>query len=125
MSVRSHGTKDYFQTLCKESLCNVQLIKEIGAKGGVATLALGSQPRQRSCKGAGQEEKSSGVKAKALQRCRPRGSWGVTSHTPRNVRKCEGVNTHTPKATPTLGDGVPVDSRNVREQFEGSKLNGL
>jgi len=35
------------------------------------------------------------------------------------------VNTHTPKATPTLGDGVPVDSRNFRERFEGSKFNGL
>jgi len=32
MSVRSHGAKDCFQTLCKESLCNVQLIKKIGAK---------------------------------------------------------------------------------------------
>jgi len=47
----------------------------------------------------GQEEGSSGVKAKALQECGPRGSPGVkargspgvTSHTPGNVRKCEGV----------------------------------
>ncbi len=76
----------------------------------VATLALGSRPRQRGCKVTGQEEGSPGVKAKALQGCRPRGSRGVTSHTPRSVRKCEGVNTHTPKATPTLGDGVPIDS---------------
>jgi len=59
-----------------------------------------------------------------LQGCGPRGSLGVTSHTPESVGKCEGVNPK-PKATPTLGDGVPVDSQNFKEQFEGSKLNGL
>jgi len=57
----------------------------------VATLALGSQPRQRGYKVAGQEQGSPGVKAKALQGCGPRGSRGVTSHTPGSVRKCEGV----------------------------------
>jgi hypothetical protein len=81
----------------------------------VATLALGSRPRQRGCKVASQEEGSSGIKAKALQGCGPRGRREVTSHTPGSVRECEGVNTHTPKATPTLGDGVPVDSQNFRE----------
>jgi hypothetical protein len=55
------------------------------------------------------------TKAKGLQGCGPRGSPGVTSYTPGSVRKCEGVNPHTPKATPTLGDGVPVDSRNFIE----------
>jgi hypothetical protein len=35
------------------------------------------------------------------------------------------VNPHTPKATPTLGDGVPVDYQNFKKQFKGSKLNGL
>jgi hypothetical protein len=74
----------------------------------VATLALGSRPRQRGCKGVGQK-----------------GSPGVTSGTPGSVGKCEGVNPHTPKATPTLGDGVSVDSRNFRDRFEGSNLNGL
>jgi len=86
----------------------------------ITTLALGSRPRQRGCKVAGQERGSPGVKAKALQGCGPRGSRGVTSHTPesvRSVRECEGVNTHTPKATPTLGDGVLVDSQNFREQL--------
>ncbi len=43
----------------------------------------------------------------------------------RECRKCEGVNPHTPKATPTLGDGVPVDFQNFKKQFEESKLNGL
>jgi len=74
----------------------------------VTTLALGSRPRQ-----------------KGLQGCGPRGSLGVTSETPRCVGECEGMSHHTPKATPTLGDGVPVDSRNFRDQFEGSKLDGL
>jgi len=68
-------------------------------KQSVATLALGLPPRQRGCKVAGQEEGSSGVKAKALQGCGPRvspgvkarRSSGVTSHTPGSVRKCEGI----------------------------------
>ncbi len=65
------------------------------------------------------------TKAKGLQGCGPTESPGVTSHTVRSVRKCEGVNPHTPKATPTLGDGVSVDSRNFKERFQGSKLNDL
>jgi hypothetical protein len=32
INVRNHGTKDCSQTLCKKSLCNVQFMKEIGAK---------------------------------------------------------------------------------------------
>jgi hypothetical protein len=59
------------------------------------------------------------TKAKGLQGCGPRGSPGVTSHTLESARKCEGANPHTPKATPTLGDGVPMDSLNFRERFEG------
>jgi len=55
--------------------------------------------------------------AKGLQGCRPKGSLGITSHTPGNVRNCEGVNPHTPKATPTLGDGIPVDFQNFRKRF--------
>jgi hypothetical protein len=42
-----------------------------------------------------------------------------------SVREYEGVNPHTPKATPTWGDGVLVDSQNFREQLQGPKLNGL
>ncbi len=48
--------------------------------------------------------------AKGLQGCRPRGSLGVTSETPGSVGECEGVSLHTPKTTPKLGEGVPVDS---------------
>jgi hypothetical protein len=65
------------------------------------------------------------TKAKGLQGCGPKGSPGLTSWTPGSVGKREGVNPHTPKATPALGDGVPVDSQNFRDQFEGSNLNGL
>ncbi len=65
------------------------------------------------------------TKAKGLQGCGLRGGPKVTSHTPGSARKCEGMNPHTPKATPTLEDGVPVDSRNFRDRFEGSNLNGL
>jgi len=39
-----------------------------------------------------------------LEGCRPRGSPGVTSETPRSVGECEGVSLHTPKVTPTLGE---------------------
>jgi len=56
----------------------------------VATLALGSRPRQRACKGVGKREA---------------GSEG----------KCEGMNPHTPKGASTLGVGVSVDSRMFRK----------
>jgi len=81
----------------------------------VATLALGSQPRQRGCKVVAR--RSLGANVRGSPGVKVRGSPGVTSHTPGSVRKCEGVNPHTPKATPTLGDGVPVDSRNFKEQL--------
>jgi len=50
------------------------------------------------------------TKAKGLQGCGRRGNPGVTSHIPGTVRKCEGVNPHTPKATLTLGNGVLMES---------------
>jgi len=65
------------------------------------------------------------TKAKGFQGCGPRGSPGVTSETPGSVGECEGVSLHTPNTTPKLGEGVPVDSQNFRERFEGSNLNGL
>jgi hypothetical protein len=81
-----------------------------GSKG-VATLALGSRPRQKGCKGAGQREARESHQ-------------GLPDVTPGSVGKCEGMNPHTPKATPVLGNGVPVDSQNFRDRFEGSNLNG-
>jgi len=32
-----------------------------------------------------------------LQGCEPRGKPGVTQHTPGSVRRCEGMNPHTPR----------------------------
>jgi len=104
---------------------------------GVATLTLGLRPRlkgvarlqakrkearesrQRHCKSASQEE------AQELRQKETRESHHILSRLLESVRECEGVNTHTPKATPTLGDGVPVDFRNFRERLQGSNLNGL
>jgi len=98
----------------------------------VATLALGSRPRQRELQGCGPKgspgvkpKGSPGTKVKGSSRVKARGSPGVTSHTLGSVEKCEGVSPHTPKATPTWGDGVPVDSQNFREQLQGSNFNGL
>jgi len=63
-----------------------------------------------------------------LQGCEPRRSLGVKarrssgviSHTPgsvRSAREYEGVNPYTPKTTPTLGDGVPVETS--KSDFRG------
>jgi hypothetical protein len=58
----------------------------------VATLALGLRPRLRGLQGCG---------PRGSPRVKARGSPGVTSHIPGSVRKCEGMNPHTPKATLT------------------------
>ncbi len=102
-----HITCDHVPPSISCLLMTSQLLTLDSQIGNVVTLALGSRPRQRGCKSAGQEE------AQESHSILP------------GVRKCEGVNPHTPKATPTLGDGVPVDSRNFKERFQGSKLNGL
>jgi hypothetical protein len=60
------------------------------------------------------------TKARACKR-----SPGITFHAPESAKECEGLNPHTPKETPTLGVGVPVDSRIFRKQLQGSKLIGL
>jgi hypothetical protein len=61
----------------------------------VATLALGSRPRQRELQGCepkgspGVKPKGSpGVKPRGCPGVKARGSPGVTSHTPGSVRKC-------------------------------------
>jgi hypothetical protein len=90
---------------------------------GVATLALGSRPRQRACKGMNQEETQElrQEEARESKQEEARESHHILPGVLESVRECEGVNTHTPKATPTLGDGVSVDSRNFRERLQGSK----
>jgi len=69
---------------------------------------LGLVTKTRACKGASQK-----------------GNMGVTSHVPKSVGKCEGMNLHTPKWTPTLGIGVPMNSWIFIKQFQGSKPIGL
>jgi len=107
----------------------------------VTTLTLGSRPRQKGHKGVKargnpgiKARGNPGVKAKKPQRCGPRRSprqgEAQESHhillgMLETVREYEGVNPHTPKATPTLGNGLPMDSQNFREGFQGSKLNFL
>jgi len=110
----------------------------------VATLALGSRPRQRGLQGYGPRGRKPGSQGKGIARL-----WQKEARRPRqeevrelrqeeareshhilpgvleSVREYEGVNPHIPNATPTLGDGVPVDSRNFKEQLQGSKLNEL
>jgi hypothetical protein len=41
------------------------------------------------------------------------------------MREYEGVNPHTPKATPTLGDGVLVDPRKLQREISGVKIQWL
>jgi hypothetical protein len=101
---------------------------------GFATKAKGLQGcGPRGSPGVKARE-SPGIKAKRLQGCGPRRSlrqkeaWESHHILPgvlESVRECEGVNPHTPKATPTLGGGVPEDSQNFRERLQESKLNGL
>jgi len=86
----------------------------------VATLTLASRPRQRACKGVSQEEAQ-----ESKQEEEARESHHKLPGVFESVREYEGVNLHTPKATPTLGDGVPEDSQNFRERLQGSKPNGL
>jgi len=102
----------------------------------VATLALGSRPRLRGLQGCGPRERKPGSQGKGIARVRAkrtfklrqeeaRESHHILSGVLESVKECEGVNIHTPKATPTLGDGVLVDSQNFRERLQGSNLNGL
>ncbi len=55
-------------------------------------LNLGLMTKARACKGVSQK-----------------GTPGVTSHVPKSVGECEGMNFHTAKWNPTLGIGVPMD----------------
>jgi hypothetical protein len=77
------------------------------------------ESRQRHCKSAGQGE------ARELKQEEARESHHILPRVQESARECEGVNTHTPKATPTLGDGVLMDSPNFRERLQGSNLNVL
>jgi len=107
----------------KEELCRNPSFGLATKAKGVARLrakrkeARGS--RQRHCKSAGQEE------ARELRQEEAREPHHILLGVLESVRGYEGVNPHTPKATPTLGNVVPVDSRNFRERLQGLNLNGL
>jgi hypothetical protein len=110
---------------------------------GYRNPSLGSRPRQGGCKGASQREARElsqrearelsqkearelrQEEARELSQEEARESHHILPGVQESARECEGVNTHTPKATPTWGDGVSVDSRNFREQLQESNLNGL
>jgi hypothetical protein len=69
------------------------------------------ESKQMHCKGAGQEE------ARELRQKEARESYHILPRVLESVREYEGVNPHTPKTTPTLGDGVPVDFQNFRQRL--------
>jgi hypothetical protein len=89
---------------------------------GLATKAKGLQ-------GCGPRGRKLGSQDKGIPRLRAKRKPG--SHITllpgvlESVREYEGMNPHTPKATPTLGDGVPMESRNFKERLQGSKPNGF
>jgi len=57
----------------------------------------------------------------------PSQEWSlrITFHVLESVGKCERMNFHTPKWTPTLGTQVPMDSQIFKEQLQGIKPIGL
>jgi len=89
-----------------------------------------SQPSLWACdqgkgsyEGAGQRG-SSGVKPRGCPGIKAKGSPGVTSHTPgsvKSVRKCEGVNPHTPKANSHFGRWSPGGLPKLQRAIAGVK----
>jgi hypothetical protein len=65
------------------------------------------------------------TKARAYKVASQEGSQGVTPHALGNVKKCEGMNPHTPKGGSTLGIWILVDSWIFRGWLQGSKPNTL
>jgi hypothetical protein len=67
--------------------------------------SLGLATKARACKVAGQE-----------------GSLGVTSCAPGSAKECEGMNPHTPKWTPIVGElESQMDSQIFIQRLQGSK----
>jgi hypothetical protein len=75
-------------------------MKHLEKYGGVATLALGSRPRQR------------------LARLRAK-------RKPRNEGQCEGMNPHTPKRASTLGVWSPGGLSNLQREIAGVKTQWI
>jgi hypothetical protein len=57
------------------------------------------------------------IKARACKGACQKKSQGITSHAPESVGECERMNPHTPKWTPILGIGVPMDSWIFKDQL--------
>jgi len=55
-----------------------------------------------------------------LQGCRPRGKPGVTQHIPGSVRRCEGMNPHTPREF-HFGSWSPGGLLNLQRAIAGVK----
>jgi hypothetical protein len=98
-------------------------LKEKREEKSVATLALGSRPRQgvarlqakrkearesrqRHGKVASQEDGSLGAKAKALEGCGPKGSPGVTTHS-REFKEVQGSEHSHSQGNSHFGRGSP------------------
>jgi len=110
METTTHGCVSMAHNYCR----NLSFGLATKAKGVVRLRAKrkeARESRQRHCKSAGQKE------ARELRQEEAWESHHILPGVLENVREYEGVNPHTPRATLTLGDGVPVDSRNFREQF--------
>jgi len=90
---------------------------------------LGFMTKARGCKGAGQEwccNPSSRLvtKVRTYKGVGQEWSSGITFHVFGSAKECEGMNPHTPKWTPILGVGVPMDSQIFKGWLQGSKLIG-
>jgi hypothetical protein len=70
----------------------ITCLKDHPTSGNYHNPSLGLATKAKACESAGQEW-----------------NMGVTFHAPGSVGECEGMNLHTPKWTPTLGVGVPMD----------------
>ncbi len=62
---------------------------------------------------------------KGMERCRPKVQPDSHIDIFGSAGECEGMSAHTPKWTPTLGIGVPMECQIFKEHFERSKLIGL
>jgi len=60
------------------------------------------------------------IKARAYKGVVQEWSLGVTFHAPKSVGKCEGMNPHTPKWSPTLGVEILMDSKTFKRWLQGS-----
>jgi len=65
------------------------------------------------------------TKVRAYKVAGQEGSIGIMRHALESARKCEGIDPHTPKGTPTLGIGVPVDFQMFKEQLQGVKTQWI